>query len=190
MIERGSKRKILFFADIVRAIAILAIPISAWFNVLGIFQLYIVITIVGIASAVFGIADNTYLPTLVAKKQFVSANSKLEATDSIAEATGPGIAGILVQVITAPMAMVIDAGTYLWPAFMLYRIDAPEKQSEPKPKSDGLFSDAIAGFRVCMGNPTIKSLLIVNTLMNFFGGFFMTLYMVLGLTMLNLSPAV
>jgi len=190
MIDRGSKRNILIAADLVRAVAILAIPVSAWLGVLEICQLYAVITIVGIASAIFQIADNTYLPSLIAKKHLVSANSKLEATDSIAEATGPGIAGILVQLITAPMAMVIDAGTYLWSAFMLLRIDTPENPTEPKPKSDGLFSDAIAGFRVCMGHPTIKSLLVVNTLMNFFGGFFMTLYMVLGLTMLNLSPAV
>ena len=190
VIDRGNKRIILIVSDLVRAAAIMAIPISAWFGLLGINQLYIVITVVGIASAIFAITDNTYFPTLVIKKHLVHSNSRLEATDSIAEATGPGIAGILIQVITAPFVMVIDACTYLWSAFMLSRIDSPEKPSEPDPKSAGLFADAIAGYRICVGNPTIKSLLIVDTLMNFVGGFSMALYMVLGLSILNLSPAV
>jgi MFS family permease len=190
IIDRGSKRKILIVADLVRAFAILAVPVLAWMGRLGILELYIMISVVGMATAIFSIADNSYLPSLVPQAHLVDANSKLEATDSIAETAGPGIAGILVDLITAPLAMVIDALTYFWSAFMLFKIDAPIEPPTPKPHGQGLFADAVAGFRICMGDPTIKVLLIVSALGNFFGGMFVTLYMVLGLTMLNLSPAV
>lgn len=189
-IDRGNKRHILIATDIVRATAILAVPLLAWFDMLGIYQLYAVILIVGVASAIFGIADNSYLPAVVPEHQLVDANSKLEATDSIAETTGPGIAGILVDLVTAPMAMVIDALTYIWSAFMLWRIDVVEKPQQLVAKGQGLLADAKEGFRICTSDPTIRALLVVDTLGNFFGGFYITLYMVLGLTMLNLSPTV
>lgn len=130
------------------------------------------------------------LPILVAKKHLVSANSKLAATDSIAEASGPAIAGLLVQLFTAPFAMLIDATSYFWSAFMLARIDIAEKIADTTTRAGELFADAIAGFRLCASDATLKPLLAVSVIGSFSGGFFITLYMVLGLTMLNLSPLV
>lgn len=190
VIDRGSKRKILVFADLVRGVGILAIPLAAWVGVLDMKLLYIVMIFVGAATTVFQIADNSVLPVLVPKQHLIEANSKLEATDSIAEASGPAVAGLLVQIFTAPFAMIIDAMSYLWSASMLARIDVVEKAAATIQKADGLFSDAIAGFRLCVSDVTLRPLLLVSVIGNLFGGFFFTLYMILGLTMLNLSPFV
>ena len=189
VIDRGQKKRILIVADVIRAVTIMLIPLLAWFGLLTITHLYFVAFITGIASAIFGIADNTFLPAIVSKDQLVDANSKLEATDSIAEAAGPGIAGVLVDLITAPFAMVIDAATYLWSAIMLTRINIVEEHAEPKPDNSGMLSDAIRGLKLCLSIPAIRSLLAIDAIATFFGGFFMALYMVLGLTLLNLSPA-
>ena len=188
IIDRGHKRKILIIADLVRGISIISIPIAAWFGVLDMQLLYVVIVIVGSATTVFQIADNSFLPILVPKRNLVEANSKLEATDSIAEASGPAVAGLLVQLFTAPFAMIIDAASYFWSASMLARIDVSEKITAKRGQAHGLFSDAIAGFRLCMSDANLRPLLLVNVVGNLFGGFFFTLYMILGLTMLNLSP--
>jgi len=189
VIDRGQKRRILIAADVVRAVTILVIPVLAWLGVLTMLHLYLVTIIVGIASAIFGIADNTYLPVVVDKDQLVDANGKLEASDAVAEAAGPGIAGILVDLVTAPFAMVIDSATYVWSAFMLTRISAKEQPAKPDPKAKGMFADALQGLQLCLNIPAIRSLLMVEMVMAFFTGFFMALYMVLGLRILGLSAA-
>ena len=189
-IDRGSKRKILAVADMVRGLGILSIPIAAWFGVLDMGLLYLVMVFVGSATAVFQIADNSFLPILAPKEHLVEANSKLEATDSIAEASGPAIAGLLVQLFTAPFAMIIDAASYFWSAYMLARIDIVEKIATTAGSARGLFSDAIDGFKLCISDTTLRPLLLIGVIGNVFGGFFFTLYMVLGLKMLNLSPFV
>ena len=73
---------------------------------------------------------------------------------------------------------------------MLGRIDIVEKITVTAAGTRGLFSDAIAGFRLCISDTTLKPLLTVSVIGSLFGGFFLTLYMVLGLTLLNLSPFV
>lgn len=190
IIDRGSKRKILIIADLVRGVAISVIPIAALFGVLDVTLLYGVVIITGSATAVFQIADNSFLPILVPKQYLVSANSKLEATDSIAEASGPAIAGLLVQIFTAPFAMIIDAASYFWSALMLARIEIVENIATVDSRARGLFADAVAGFKLCIDDPTLRPLLLIGVIGNLFGGFFATLYMVLGLTMLELSPFV
>lgn len=177
-------------ADIVRGAGILAVPLAAWFGVLDMHLLYVVMIVVGSASAVFRVADNSFLPILVPKEHLVDANSRLEATDAIAEASGPAIAGLLVQILTAPFVMVIGTASYFWSAFMLARIDVTEKISVTAESTRGLFSDAIAGFSLCISDSTLRPLLLTSVIGNLFGGLFATLYMVLGLSMLNLSPFV
>jgi MFS family permease len=190
LVDRTPKRRILIAADVIRAIAIVFVPVVAYFDGLGIHYLHLTAAIVGAATVAFQIADNSYLPVLVGKEALVEGNAKLEATDSIAEATGPGLAGILVDLLTAPIAILIDAATYLWSALMISRIKASETANPDTDPSQGLITDALSGFRICWNLPTIRSLLLADVIMSFFGGFFFALYMVLGLSWLGLSAAV
>jgi hypothetical protein len=82
--------------------------------------------LVGAASALFQIADVAYLPVLIGKKQLPEGNAKLEATEGVAEISGPAGAGILIGFLGAPLAVALDAASYLWSAFMLRRIRTPE----------------------------------------------------------------
>ncbi|MBM3545360.1 MAG: MFS transporter [Alphaproteobacteria bacterium] len=189
-VDRHAKRPLLIAADLVRAALILTIPLAAWSGDLSMPQLYAIAAAVGAASALFRIADNTYLPALVGKPHLVEGNAKLEATDSIAESVGPGLAGILIQVMSAPLAVIVDAASYLWSALMLSRIRAVEAPAAAPGAASRVLADIGIGFRACLGEPVVARLLAAETLMMLFGGFFHTLYMILALETLGLLPLV
>lgn len=187
-IDRNQKRPLLIVTDLARAALIFSIPLAAFFGSITMIQLYIVAALVGAATALFQIADNAYLPRLVEKDQLVEANSKLEATDAVAEAAGPGIAGLLVSLVTAPVAMIVDGLTYLWSALMLTRIKKQEPEKQARGENDNLLSDAIAGLKVCTNHPVVGPILAAETLLAFFGGTYLTLYMIAGLRTIGLDP--
>ncbi len=186
-VDRNRKRPLLVATDLVRAGLILTIPLAAWSGWLSMPQLYVVAGLIGAATALFRIADNAYLPALVGKDRLVEGNARLEATDSIAESVGPGLAGMLIQAMTAPFAVIVDAASYLSSALMLSRIRAVEAPPAVAERSNVL-GDAKAGIRACLDEPAVTRLLAAETLMMLFGGFFNALYMILALERLELSP--
>jgi predicted MFS family arabinose efflux permease len=188
-VDRTARRPLLVGADLVRALLILTIPAAAWLGALSMPQLYVVAAAVGAATTLFQIADNSFLPALVGRDQLVEGNARLEATDSIAEAAGPGIAGVLVQWLTAPVALAVDALTYLWSALLLSRIRAREAPPAPAGPAASVLDDVRAGFHACLAHPLVGRLLLAEAVTYLFGGFFLALYMVLALETLRLSPA-
>ncbi|MEW5931400.1 MAG: MFS transporter, partial [Gemmatimonadota bacterium] len=188
-VDRTARRPLLVGADLVRAGLILTIPAAAWLGALSMPQLYAVAAAVGAATTLFQIADGSFLPSLVGRDRLVEGNARLEATDSVAEAAGPGIAGVLVELLTAPVALVIDALTYLWSALLLGGIRAREAPPAPAGPRPGVADDVRAGFRACLAHPLVGRLLLAEGVTYLFGGFYLALYMVLALETLRLSPA-
>ena len=121
-IDRGNKRRILIAADVVRALAVVSLTIAWAAGGLTMVHLLVVGAVVGAASAMFAITDNAYLPALIGKEHLAEGNAKIEATEAIAEITGPASAGALIAALGAPLAVAIDAATYVWSAVMLGRI--------------------------------------------------------------------
>ncbi len=187
-IDRNKKRPLLIASDLVRAALILSVPIAAHFSAMSMMQLYLVAAIVGAATSMFQIADNTYLPRLVEKDQLVDANSKLEATEAVAEASGPGIAGWLASAFGGPVALIFDAITYLWSALMLGFIKKSEPEATPKSAEDNLLRDAMKGFSACLSHPIVGKILVADVIMTLAGGFYVTLYMIVALRTLALDP--
>ena len=187
-IDRNKKRPLLIASDLVRAALILSVPIAAHFSAMSMMQLYLVAAFVGAATSMFQIADNTYLPRLVEKDQLVDANSKLEATEAVAEASGPGIAGWLASAFGGPIALIFDAITYLWSALMLGLIKRNEPAATPKSAEDNLLRDAMKGFSACLSHPIVGKILVADVIMTLAGGFYVTLYMIVALRTLALDP--
>jgi MFS family permease len=188
-IDRTAKRPLLMGSDLVRAVLIASIPVTAWLGVLSMPQLYVVAAAVGAATTLFQIADNSFLPALVGPELLVEGNSKLEATDSIAEAAGPGLAGVLIQVLTAPVTVIIDALSYVWSAFMLSRIQAREEPATAAETEASVLGDILTGLRASLSHPVIGPVLLAEAVVYCFGGFFFALYMFFTLETLGLSPA-
>lgn len=188
-IDRSAKRPLLIAADLARAALIMTVPVAAWSGVLTMAQLYAVAGLVGVGSALFQITDNAYLPALIGKDDLVEGNAKLEATESVAEITGPGLAGVLIEALTGPVAMVFDAVTYLWSASFLARIRTPEIPAEAGDGPLSLRADIAVGFRAGFGHPLLRPIFVAAAVSTLSFGFFLTLYMLFTLDDLGLGPA-
>lgn len=186
-IDRAAKRPLLIAADVVRALLVLTIPLAAWLGVLSMFQLYAVAAAAGCATVLFQITDNAYVPALVGKAHIVEANAKLESTEAIAEIAGPGLAGVLIELLTAPVMMAIDAVTYAWSAILLTSIRAVETPAAAM-EGDSVLSDLGIGFSACWHEPRVRPLLLSSAVSTLTFGVFSALYMLYTLDEIGLSP--
>lgn len=116
LLDRMPRRPFLIATDVLRFAVLMAVPLTAWFGHLSMWLLFVVKPLVDVLTLVFNSAYQAYLPRLVERAQILRANSVLSMTRSFAEMTGPGLAGILVQWLNAPVAIFIDALTYLFSA--------------------------------------------------------------------------
>ena len=131
--DRLRRRPILIAADLARAALLGTIPLAAAMHRLNMAHLYTVGTLAGILTVIFDVSYQAYLPSLVDVENIVEANSKLALTESIADITGPGLTGLLVQLITAPMAILLDALSFVCSAISLWLIRRPEPPAGTQP---------------------------------------------------------
>jgi predicted MFS family arabinose efflux permease len=190
-VDRRAKRPMLIGADLFRAALLLTVPLTAWLGWLSMGQLYAVAALTGAATTLFQIADKAYLPALIGRSRLVEGNAKLEATDAIAEITGPGLGGLLIQAITAPLAIAFDAISFLISAVLLGAIHSPEVPAASDTGDDGptLIHDLRVGLRACVLHPLVRPVFLVEALSAFLNGVFATLYTVFALKTLGLTAA-
>jgi MFS family permease len=131
-VDRTRKRSVLIAGDVVRGVALLVLPIAWLFGALSFPMLLIVATVVGAATVFFDVAYQSYLPDLVPGPRISEGNAKLQISHSVAEVTGPGIGGLLVRLLGAPLVIVIDALSFLGSVIFTLRI---RHREEPKPKA-------------------------------------------------------
>jgi predicted MFS family arabinose efflux permease len=190
LVDRSRRRSILIGADLVRALVLASVPLAAFLHWLTMGQLYIAAFVVGAASVLFDIADHAYLPGLIDRGLLVEANAKLGVTESVAEMGGPALAGILVQTLTAPVAIAVNAVTYLVSALFLAGIRRPEPSLPPPAVRPSLGADLAVGFAAVMQQPLVRPLFITSLVQALFGAFFQTLYVIFAIRVLGFSPAV
>lgn len=166
-VDRVRRRPLMVAGDLVRAGLLASIPVAAWFGVLVLWQLYLVAFGVGLASVLFDVASMTYLPTLVGRDQILTATSRLEVVESSATAVGPGLGGLLVRWLTAPVAIVADATSYLASAVLLLGIRADEA---PEQRAHGtrLLPEVVDGWRLVLGNPLLRAVAATGALVVLF----------------------
>jgi hypothetical protein len=145
-------------------------------------------------SALFQITDVAYLPTLVTRDQLSDGNAKLESTEAVAEITGPASAGALIAALGAPLAVAIDAASYLWSAWWLGRIQTIEEPPRDAAESASASAairghDLRVGLRALFKNPLVRPVVLSYMVWSVAGGFFMALYTLYLLRVLHLSEA-
>jgi MFS family permease len=187
LVDRAARRPIMIGSDLFRAAVLFAVPLAAWFHVLAMPALYAAAALVGAASVLFDIADHAYLPALITREHLLEGNTKLGITESIAEIGGPAFAGVLVQLLTAPLALAVNAVTYLASAMFLTGIAAHE-ETRDRGKGARWWRDPVAGYQTVRGNSFVWPLFVVGTGSALFGGIFSALYMIFALRTLALSP--
>ncbi|HEX4197044.1 MAG TPA: MFS transporter [Caulobacteraceae bacterium] len=190
LVDRSRRRAILIVTDLLRALVLASVPLAAFLHWLSMGQLYLAAFVVGAASVLFDIADHAYLPGLIDRALLVDANAKLGVTESVAEMGGPALAGILVQALTAPIAIAVNAATYLVSAVFLAGIRSPEPRLEPPAIRPSLGADLAAGCAAVMSQPLLRPIFITSLVQALFGAFFQSLYVVFAIRVLGLTPAV
>ncbi|MBL8512711.1 MAG: MFS transporter, partial [Betaproteobacteria bacterium] len=135
LIDRSRKLKLIILADIGRGLALLVVPLAAWFGFLSMPVLYIVGFLVGIGGIIGWAAYNVFMAERVGHKHLVDANAGIALSDSTSQLIGPGLAGAIIHWLTAPIAILADALSFLFSAWILRNIP-PRDSDAPKIASD------------------------------------------------------
>lgn len=187
-VDRSRRRPILIVSDLMRAGVLMTVPAAAWSGLLSMPHLYVVAALVGAASVLFDIADNAYLPSLIAADDLMEGNAKINATESVAEVAGPALSGILFQLLTVPVAIAANAVTYLASAAFLARIRKAEPPAPPIEDAPGLTEDLALGMNAVLADPLVRPIFVLTLAEAFFGAFFAGLYVLYAITVLQLTP--
>lgn len=189
-VDRLRRRPVLIIADISRAVLLATIPLAALAGILHIEQLYLVAALVGILSLFFEVANQALLPTLVEHEQIVEGNSKLSTSASLAEIGGPTLAGVLVQLMTAPLALLFDSFSFLVSALSIGLIQVHEPTAFLEEKRQSLWQEMHMGLRLILGHSLLRATTAVLSVRSFVGGTYVTLYGLYVLRQLGIAPVV
>lgn len=165
------KRVLMIWMDVLRAVLLLSIPITASLHLLTFAQLYVVAFTVGTMRVFYEVAEGSYVPSILSNEQILDGNSRLQVSYSAAGAAGPGIGGLLVQWLGAPVALIVDTLSYLVSAYFLGRIRILNPQATTLPPLN-LLQDVQEGLRFLLTHPLLGPWAIWGTPLVFFTGAF------------------
>ncbi|MET9070526.1 MFS transporter [Streptosporangium sandarakinum] len=186
-VDRMPRRRILVSADLVRAVLLASVPLAWWFGGLSLLQLYVVALGSGLATVFFDVAYQSYLPSLVGRDRLMDGNAKLEIVRNSAQIAGPAVGGGLIQLLTAPIAVVLDAVSFLGSALMLGRIDATE-QVPDRSERRGLLKEIGEGLRYVASHRILRLIAASTALANFANGMMAAVEMIFLTRVVGLSP--
>ncbi|MGA3228476.1 MAG: MFS transporter [Candidatus Binatus sp.] len=189
-VDRFRRRPILIGADIGRFIVLGTIPIAALFAALTMAQLYAVILAYSALDLFFDVAYRSYLPSLVVREDLLDANSKLTASAGVAEAGGFALSGWLVEWLTAPFAILIDAISFLASALAIALIRMPEPAPAPRARDASALREIAAGARLIFSDGRLRAFGINAIVGGFSNSLVSTLYMLFVVNALGFRPGV
>ncbi|HET7699486.1 MAG TPA: MFS transporter [Candidatus Limnocylindria bacterium] len=187
-VDRLPRRPLLIWSDVVRAALLLSIPLAHGFGALRIEHLYFVMFLEACLGALFDAAYPAYVPSLIGADRVLDGNSKLATSSSIAEIGGPGLAGGLVQLISAPLAILVDAVSFVVSAISLVAIRTPEPPRPLRELRLTVIAEVREGLAVVRRHALIFPLALNNVVEHFFGSFYAVLYSIYLLDELHLEP--
>lgn len=189
-VDRLRRRPVLIWADLGRAALLGSIPVAFALGVLTFWQLLIVSGLAAILTTFFDSADNAYLPTIVERDRLVEANSALAASGSAAEFMAFGISGFLVQALTAPIAIAVDAVSFLVSAALLGSIRGEEAPPPPRENREPVMAEIREGLRLVIHDPVLRAFAGAQMALAGLWGVFGATFFLFVLDELHLSPAV
>ncbi|MEO8386381.1 MAG: MFS transporter, partial [Betaproteobacteria bacterium] len=159
LVDRSRKLPLIIMADVGRGLALLAVPIAAWYGVLSMPVLYVVGFLVGIGGIIGWAAYQVFMTERVGRQNLVEANSRIALSDSSAQLIGPGLAGVFIHWLTAPFAILLDAMAFFASALMLRSIKAKATDApRVREKKVTVWADAKEGLQLIRDNPVLRSL--------------------------------
>lgn len=189
-VDRLRRRPMMIAADLGRAVIIGSVPLAAAFGELHIAQIYVVAFLAGILTTFFDVAYQAYLPTLIATEDLIDGNSKLAGSASVAEFGSFSAAGWLVQLVTAPGAMGVDAVSFLFSAASLRAIKAAEPPPAPVEDRRSVVTEIAEGMRALWHEPRLRVIAGSHIALSAAGGVFGSVFVLYVTRDLGFSPGV
>lgn len=185
--DRVKRSRILVACNLIRAAVLSLVPLAAGLGLLRIELLYLVAFVAGICTVFFALAYQAALPGVAGRANLVEANAKLETTRSLTYILGPGLAGAVVQLFTAPIAVVADALAFLASASLLRPLARGERDPETRPRRS-LPREILDGMRWVYGERRLRTLALSTSTYNFATNMAVTMYLLMATQQLGLSP--
>ncbi len=163
--------RLMIFADVARAAVLLSVPLAYAAGTLSLVHLYVVAFATGVFTVFFDNASTSYLPSLLERRLLVDGNSKLEVSRSGAQIVGPGLAGALIELTSAPAALVADALSFLASGALIAGIRQRASVAKAGPTGRGigaLRSEIVEGARYLISHPYLRAIALTTTAANFF----------------------
>jgi len=157
LVDRSRKLRVIIWADIGRGLALLAVPVCAWYDVLSMPVLYVAGFLVGTGTVIGWPAYQVFMTERVGRENLAEANAKIGVSDSAAQLIGPGLAGALIQWLTAPIAILLDAFAFVASAWVLRGIP-PAASDAPKVTATSVLAEIREGLKVVWVNRTLRTL--------------------------------
>ena len=198
VVDRLPRKRLLLSADWIRALAFATIPLAALFGGLGFGLLAVIAVIDGLCTLVFQVAETSLMPAVIDRRDLVAANGRFSASGSATQAVGPGIAGLLTSLLGPPMAIAVDAASYVVSALILRRIPATTRPEAPiesaavvgrslRRRARVALADIHAGLHLVFQTPPIRASLLASAVLNLFGYMFLAIYILYMARTLRLS---
>jgi MFS family permease len=187
-VDRRRKRPVMIGSNVARCLLVGLVPILAAAGALGMPVLYLVAFGVGVATVFFDVCWLSYVPSLVRKEQLVEANSKVSTSYAAADASGPALGGVLVQLLGAATAMAADAISYVFSVATLLAI----RTEEPRPRRPAerhLLREIREGLHLVLGNRYVRATTAQGGLWNFFFIMSETMFLLYAIRELHFTPA-
>lgn len=185
--DRRERRMVMIVCDFGRAATLAAIPVTWYFGLLNWPIMFGVAFVAGVFTAFFDITYQAYLPILVKRHQLLDANSKLETSRSSSQVAGPSLAGVVADLIGAPLAILANSISFLASAFFLLRVKTRHVVDRTKVDKTVL-TEIREGLDIVLRNPTLRGIAGCTSTGNLFGSMFFALMVLFMVDMLQLSP--
>jgi MFS family permease len=182
--RQASRRRLMLAADLGRAALLATIPIAYALGALTLGQLYLVAFGVGALTVLFFVSYNTLFVALLPRDDYVRGSSLLNGSRALSFVGGQSLGGVLVQLLTAPFALVADAASFLASALFLRRISTPEA-----PPAVAAPDQLAAGVRFIWRTPVMRASLAATATVNFFNFAFFAIFVLYATRALGVRPA-
>src|SRR5215212_1349405 len=186
-VDRVRRRPLMIAADMWRALLLLSVPIAYLLGWMRIEQLYLVAALTGALTVFFDVAYQSALPGLVRREHLLEGNSKLGMSESITEIGGPPLGGVLVQLVSGPITLLLDALSFVFSAFMLRRIRVEEPPPTPSEQHEHVWRDLSTGLRAIWADQLLRAMAGTSAIQSFFGWFFGAIYGLYAIRVIGIS---
>jgi MFS family permease len=192
-LDRVRRRPVLVAADIGRGLVLLSIPVAYVADMLTIWQLFFVAFITGTLTALFDIADQSYLPAILDRDDLVDGNAHLQISYSVAQIGGPALGGNLIAVMAAPFAIAIDAVSFFVSGGFISAIrrreEPPRRRLDESGRPTSMRAEIVEGLRYVTGNRYLRPIAACTGTSNLFAAALFAIFPVLIWHELKLPPA-